>query len=142
MSVVNRWTVVVRLNLLAALRKNESALLPSPPTHKRNAGLEREAKNQTYCVMAYPVRSISAARMRKDGRISGEFCSGGEYSQKNWKEECGLLPITPPLLVNSLFQTCLIISSLILEKKTSTVNREIPFLRLLASKGLFVKGFC
>ena len=113
----SRWAVVVGLNLLAALRKKESALLPSPPTHKRNAGLEREAKNQTYCVMAYPVRSISAARMRKDGRISGEFCSGGEYSQKNWKEECGLLPITPPLLVNSLFQTCLIISSLILEKK-------------------------
>lgn len=117
MSVFNRWTVVVRLNLPAALQKKESVLLPSPQTHKHNAGLEREAKNQIYHVMSSPVRSISAARMRKDGRISGEFCSGGEYSQKNWKEGCGLLSITPTLLVNSLFQTCLIISFLIFEKK-------------------------
>ena len=83
----SRWAVVVGLNLLAALRKKESALLPSPPTHKRNAGLEREAKNQTYCVMASPVRSISAARMRKRrphirrdlfrGRVLAEKLEGG-----------------------------------------------------------------
>lgn len=43
-----------------------------------------------------------------------EFCSGGDYSQKNWR---GLLPITPTILVNSLFQAWLVISSLIFEKK-------------------------
>lgn len=126
----SRWAVVVGLNLLAALRKKESALLPSPPTHKRNAGLERERQKIKPTVSWPPLYDrFPRPECEKDGRISGEICSGGEYSQKNWKEECGLLPITPPLLVNSLFQT-------------STVNREIPFLGLLASRGLFVEGFC